>query len=343
VAHNKPRSLPLLNPNDSVAPAAVAMTDALAHTADKSTTTLVQSPPKFNNKVIEFSTIKAAPVDDGKAFRLNKKGEARTDVSRRQARSRSSKTIVNAILNAGVDDHDSSAALKSAIANPKLQQIVKSVLLSESTVSVASTYLQQQQKMIARASITGKKHGRAKDDQRSFCESVAVGIAESPGERCVKMPSIREQTKLLGMNYSSGRRFLRNGKAKRQLLIQGENDVSWSTVTPRKGFSQITPEIREKLDQWILGHPQVIQSPITNDTLLLRDRETGVVTRVPKLLLEIPIRELHNDLIASPESGGLAEARDAKGDVIISDSMLRCLLPPQLRKMTERHKQMCQS
>lgn len=73
---------------------------------------------------------------------------------------------MTAILNAGVDDNDSSAALKSAIANPKLQHIVKSVLLSESTVSVASMYLQKQQKMIARMLFTGKKHGtRAKNDQ----------------------------------------------------------------------------------------------------------------------------------------------------------------------------------
>jgi hypothetical protein len=295
-----------------------------------------QSPPKFNNEVVTFSTIKAAPVNDGKAFRLNKKGEARTDASQRQARSRSSKTIVNAILNAGVNDNDASAALKSAIANPKVQHIVKSVLLSEATVAIASTYLQQQQKMIARASSTGKKHGRAKDDQRSFCESVAVGIAESPGEHCAKMPSIREQTKLLGMNYSSGWRFLRNGTTKRQLLTQGESNVSWSRVKPRKGFTKITPEIREKLNQWILGHPQVIQSPITNDTLLLPDRETGVVMRVPKLLIEISIRELHNDLIESPESGGLAEARDAEGRVIISDSVLRCLLPPQLQGFASR-------
>jgi hypothetical protein len=97
----------------------------------------------------------AVPVDDGKAFRLNKKGEARTDASLRQAKSRSSRQIVNAIVNAGVNDNDASAALKSALANPKVQHIAQSVILSEDTVSVASTFLQQQQRMIARASITG--------------------------------------------------------------------------------------------------------------------------------------------------------------------------------------------
>jgi hypothetical protein len=189
VARPEPYSLTPLKPNDNVvAPAAVAMPDGEFATVTPSPhpDAPTQSPLKFNNQKIEFSTIKAAPIDDGKAFRLNKKGEARTDVSRRQAKSRSSQMIVRAIVGAGVDDNDSRAALKSALANPKVRHIFKSVLLSEATVSVASTSLQQQQKMIMRASSTGKKHGRANDDQRSFCESVAVGIEDSPGERCAK-------------------------------------------------------------------------------------------------------------------------------------------------------------
>jgi hypothetical protein len=292
VAHSKPHSLTPIKPDDTVvAPAAVATMDPCATvTPSPHPAAPTQSPPKFNKQKIEFSTIKAAPIDNGKAFRFNKRGEARTDDSLRQAKSRSSQKIVNAIVNAGVDDNDSSAALKSALANPKVRHIVKTVLLSDATVSVASTYLQQQQKMIARASSTGKKHGRPSDDQRSFQESIAVGIAESPGESCAKKPSKREQVKLLGMNYSSGWRFLRNGTAKRRLLTQGDNNVSWSRVKPpHKGFTKITPEIREKLNQWILDHPQVIQSPIKDDTLLVHNRETGATICVPKLLIEISI------------------------------------------------------
>jgi hypothetical protein len=102
VAHPQPYSLTPLNPNDKnvVAPAAVATTDREFATITPSPhpAAPTQSPPKFNNKKIEFSSIKAAPIDDGKAFRLNKKGEARTDVSRRQAKSRSSQMIVRAIV-----------------------------------------------------------------------------------------------------------------------------------------------------------------------------------------------------------------------------------------------------
>ena len=82
--------------------------------------------------------------------------------------------------------------------------------------------------------------------------------------------------------------------------------------------------------------------PITRDTLLIADADNKVKHRVPKLLLECSMRQLHNELIASPYDGGLLGARHAKtNDVIISDTMLRSLAPPQLRTMTDNHKIMC--
>ena len=54
------------------------------------------------------------------------------------------------------------------------------------------------------------------------------------------------------------------------------------------------------------------------------------------------MRQLHNELIASPRDGGLVGARHPeKNDVIISDTMLRSLAPPQLRPITDNHKNMC--
>ena len=54
------------------------------------------------------------------------------------------------------------------------------------------------------------------------------------------------------------------------------------------------------------------------------------------------MRQLHNELIASPDDGVLVGARHAiTNDVIISDTMLRSLAPPQLRPMTDNHKTMC--
>ena len=62
---------------------------------------------------------------------------------------------------------------------------------------------------------------------------------------------------------------------------------------------------------------------------------------VPKRLLQVSVRELHNSLVRDPNDGGIKYARDEDGDIIISDYILRSLLPPQLKKMSARYKVMC--
>ena len=42
--------------------------------------------------------------------------------------------------------------------------------------------------------------------------------------------------------------------------------------------------------------------------------------------------ELHNSLVSDPNDGGLKYARDEDGKIIIRNSTLRSLLPPQLKK-----------
>ena len=88
-----------------------------------------------------------------------------------------------------------------------------------------------------------------------------------------------------------------------------------------------------------MKNSNVRQSPITRDTLLIEDADTKVKRRVPKLLLECSMQQLHNELISSPDDGGLVGARHAITNyVIISDTMLRFLAPPQLRPMKDNHK-----
>ena len=44
------------------------------------------------------------------------------------------------------------------------------------------------------------------------------------------------------------------------------------------------------------------------------------------------VRELHNSLVSDPNDVGLKDARYEYGKIIISDSTLRSLLLPQLKK-----------
>ena len=54
------------------------------------------------------------------------------------------------------------------------------------------------------------------------------------------------------------------------------------------------------------------------------------------------MQKLHNELISSPDDAGLVGVRYAiTNNVIITDTMLLSLAPPQLRPMTDNHKMMC--
>ena len=49
---------------------------------------------------------------------------------------------------------------------------------------------------------------------------------------------------------------------------------------------------------------------------------------VPKLLLQVSVRELRNILVSDPNDGGIKDARDEDDNIIISDYILCSLLPP---------------
>ena len=91
---------------------------------------------------------------------------------------------------------------------------------------------------------------------------------------------------------------------------------------------KISKALRQEIVDCTMKNSNVRQSPITRNNLLIADADTKVKRRVPKLLLECSMRQLHNELIASPDDGGLLGARHAKtNDVIISDTMLCSLAP----------------
>ena len=54
---------------------------------------------------------------------------------------------------------------------------------------------------------------------------------------------------------------------------------------------------------------------------------------VPKLLLQVSVIELHNSLVSDPNDVRLKDVRDEDDNIMISDSTLHSLLPPQLKQM----------
>ena len=100
--------------------------------------------------------------------------------------------------------------------------------------------------------------------------------------------------------------------------------------TKEKSKFKNNDQIKKSLYNWIMHHPQVFQSQIVNDFLKVKIDGHTEPQLVPKLLLQVSVRELRNDLVSDTDNGGLKEARYEDNNIIIIDSTLRSLLPPQL-------------
>ena len=75
-----------------------------------------------------------------------------------------------------------------------------------------------------------------------------------------------------------------------------------------------------------------MRSPITNDCLNVKIDGYTEPQFVPKLLLHVFVRELHNNLVSATKYCGVKEAIDEYDNIIIGDSTLRSLFPPQFLK-----------
>ena len=62
---------------------------------------------------------------------------------------------------------------------------------------------------------------------------------------------------------------------------------------------------------------------------------------VPKLLIHVSVRELHNRLVSDPNDDGIKYSRDEDDNNIISDYTLNSLLPQQSKEISARYNIMC--
>ena len=80
-----------------------------------------------------------------------------------------------------------------------------------------------------------------------------------------------------------------------------------------------------------MHHPQVVQLPIANYCLKVKIDGYNEPQLFPKLLLQVSVRELHNNLVRVKKYGGLKEARDEDDNIVISEYTLHSLFPIQLK------------
>mgnify|MGYP001261901517 CR=1 FL=1 len=72
----------------------------------------------------------------------------------------------------------------------------------------------------------------------------------------------------------------------------------FSQVVKSKGWTKIDKELKQRIYEYIRRHPSVVTSPIKNDTVFVQDSEDpSKKIKKQKLLLQIPVTELHSDII----------------------------------------------
>ena len=115
-------------------------------------------------------------------------------------------------------------------------------------------------------------------------------------ERPKAKTSLRAKAQLFGIPLTTYIRNNKIAKKKRLELKLNKNGVLWSSVTKRSKWSKIPSELRSRLQEWITNHPDVVNSPLYRD-MLWRKKEDGTREKIPKLLITISIRQLHNDML----------------------------------------------
>ena len=114
--------------------------------------------------------------------------------------------------------------------------------------------------------------------------------------------------------------------------------VNYSKV---ESTNKINEWIKKYLYNWIQQNPKVVQYPIANDCLKISIEGHSEPHVVPKLLLQVSVRELRNIMVSPPEEDLLSKAIDVDNNIIISYSTLRSFPQTQLKKVSARYKVMC--
>jgi len=280
---------------------------------------------------------------DPNAFSTTKGGKRRkTKAAAKQAQTREVRKSVDSLMQY---DNPSKMllVLKGTINHPKMSPYIKALgIVGTDEQEVALFNYRQQKEAFTVASATENPRGRPTDDRSSFMRAAAMSIAPNDDSTDVLSKSKRAKTLGDSMSRATKHRLLDKAAKSRDQVMKKVKEVFWSIGRSRKGYSKITAEIKAALWKWILEHPDVVESPIANDTIKVIDPVNGKKDKVvAKQLRMICVCQLHNDLLRPVEEGGFEYAYDEDGKVLISDTMLRALLPPEMREMTERYKQMC--
>jgi hypothetical protein len=324
----------------------------LSEPSEIGNTSNILEPLCFNNHRVDFRKVNC--------FQLNFQAFETKSTSHNQSVLRSSENavriqahratlkIVSAILDCGKSDGQRALALHRALIHPKIREIAKSAGFQNENMKELSYHSEQIKEFISLASHTRNKQGRPKKEESEVIQTIVAALSADVTVRIdgnimkeQKAPSGRSTSRLYGFSPYHAKKGMLNRQKIVIAKASGPNSRWWNILRRQhKGRRNIPSAIRDAVIDWVVNHENVIPSPLLNETILVTAPGSTQKRRVTKLLLEIPVRELHNKMLSE-----LAETRDTgTGKALVSDTSLRRIIKeyiPNLRRISTRHKEMC--
>ena len=100
--------------------------------------------------------------------------------------------------------------------------------------------------------------------------------------------------------------------------------------------------MREEIVEWIVSHPNFKPSCVSIDVVTILNPVSNLKEVFPKMLMEIYIKDLHNDTIKPYSNGELSSVVNSMTQkLLISDRTLMSFIPPQVRNMTPELRHIC--
>ena len=118
-------------------------------------------------------------------------------------------------------------------------------------------------------------------------------IPMSPGpsvnvRKSSAIKSIRLFTEFLDVKNKTAVQRVGADKSKRKLVISGS--ILWSSIPKSRRHKKINEQVKKSLYNWIIQHPQVVQSPISDYCLKFSIDDHSEPHLVPKLLPQVSVR-----------------------------------------------------
>ena len=270
-------------------------------------------------------------------YLITKTGQTRLPSSAKRIKNMYVSKLASAVTDSRLTEEQQVFTLNEAMKRKKVRPIAVSagVVVPGSMLDIERHVMINIRACIKTARKTNNRRGRPTDDIRSVVQSIVLATLDPPNfETTEKTPTRREVARALGMPLTTYQYILKSVVDKRIALEYRDRNTVFSQVVKSKGWTKVDLALRNAVHDWIRKHPMVVESPIMNDMVRIPDPNDETKTiRTSKLLLSISVRELHNDMLEL-----LAVAKSPEGDILISDTKLRQILPKQLRRMSAQHK-----